>query len=269
MSVDAARFSVEQQEYLKGLMAGGVEARRAAFGLRLVRDGGTAADPNDLQRAAQDRTVGGGGKLVAEEAAKRSKPPLGRFDEVKALAKAGQFPKGTDVFLTFGLFYVAPAQNAFMCRLRIPGGITAAQFRGVAAIADDLGGGYADITTRANLQLREIEADGPPEVLMRLSEIGLTSRGSGADNIRNITGSPTAGDRPAGTDRYAAARKSAAPLHPAPSGTVWPAAQVQHRLRWRRPRCGSARRQRHRLHRGHRGRRFRGAGRGLLTNATH
>ncbi|WP_428533718.1 NirA family protein [Rhodopila sp.] len=198
MSAEAAGFSVEQQEYLKGFMTG-VEARRAAFGLPPGPPGGGAADPNDLQRAAQDRAEAGGGKLVAEEQAKRNKPPLGRFDEVTALAGAGQFPKGTDVFLTkyFGLFYVAPAQNAFMCRLRIVGGIiTAAQLRGVAQIADDLAGGYADITTRANLQLREIGADGPPEVLMRLAEIGLTSRGSGADNIRNITGSPTAGIDP-------------------------------------------------------------------------
>lgn len=175
----------------------GVEAKRA-LGLTLA-PAGAITDPNDLQRAAQDQTVAAGGKLAAEEDAKRKKPPLTRFDEVNALAKLGQFPKGTDVFLTkfLGLFYVAPAQNAFMCRLRIPNGIlTAAQFAGVASIADDLAGGYADITTRANLQLREIGPDGPPEVLMRLSEIGLTARGSGADNIRNITGSPTAGIDP-------------------------------------------------------------------------
>jgi ferredoxin-nitrite reductase len=180
-------FSTEQQEYLKGLMAG-LEARRGAAN-------GTA-DPSDIHRVAQDRIEAAGGKLVAEEGAKRRKHPLDRLDEISALAAEGKFPKGLDVFLTkfHGLFYVAPAQNAFMCRLRIPGGIlNAHQFRGVAAIADDLAGGYADITTRANLQLREIAAANPPEVLFRLSEIGLTSRGSGADNVRNITGSPTAG----------------------------------------------------------------------------
>ncbi len=190
-------FSTEQQEYLKGFMAG-VEARRSALGLPLA-PAGPAADPNDLQREAQDRTEAAGGKLVPEEAAKRRKHPLDRLDEISALAAEGKFPKGLDVFLTkfHGLFYVAPAQNAFMCRLRIPGGIlTAHQFRGVAAIADDLAGGYADITTRANLQLREIPAANPPEVLFRLSEIGLTSRGSGADNVRNVTGSPTAGIDP-------------------------------------------------------------------------
>jgi ferredoxin-nitrite reductase len=183
-------FSTEQQEYLKGLMAG-LEVRRGARA--------PAADTGDLHREAQDRTEAAGGKLVPEEAAKRRKHPLDRLDEISTLAAEGKFPKGLDVFLTkfHGLFYVAPAQNAFMCRLRIPGGIlTAHQFRGVAAIADDLAGGYADITTRANLQLREIPAANPPEVLFRLSEIGLTSRGSGADNIRNVTGSPTAGIDP-------------------------------------------------------------------------
>jgi ferredoxin-nitrite reductase len=199
MSSAGLPFSTQQQEYLKGLMAG-IEARRAVFGLPIgPGTAAAAADPTDLQRAAQDRATAAGGKLVPEEEAKRKKHPLNRFDEVSALARAGQFPKGTDVFLGkfFGMFYVAPAQNAFMCRLRIPNGIlTAAQFRGVADIADDFGGGYADITTRANLQIREIGAGAPPEVLMRLTEIGLTSRGSGADNVRNITGSPTAGIDP-------------------------------------------------------------------------
>ena len=187
-------FSTEQQEYLKGFMAG-VEAKPGP----LVGSGGAEPDPADLQRAAQDRTVAGGGKLVAEEEAKRRKNPLDRFGEISALAAEGKFPKGTDVFLTKynGLFYVAPAQNSFMCRLRMPGGIlNTLQFRGVAAIAEELGGGYADVTTRANLQIREIAAAAAPEVLTRLADLGLTSRGSGADNVRNVTGSPTAGIDP-------------------------------------------------------------------------
>ena len=50
------------------------------------------------------------------------------WDEMRANAAAGRFPKGTDVFLHkfHGLFYVAPAQDAFMCRLRMPGGILSA-----------------------------------------------------------------------------------------------------------------------------------------------
>jgi ferredoxin-nitrite reductase len=81
-----------------------------------------------------------------------------------------------------------------MCRLRIAGGqMSASQLRAVARLAGDYAGGYAHVTTRANLQIRDIAAQNPPHILTGLSEAGLTSRGAGADNIRNITGSPTAG----------------------------------------------------------------------------
>ncbi|WP_158743169.1 NirA family protein [Acidisphaera sp. L21] len=187
-------FSTEQQEYLKGFMAG-VEAKNGP----LTGGSGASPDPTDLQRAAQDRTLASGGKLVPEEDAKRKKNPLDRFGEISALAGENKFPKGTDVFLTkyHGLFFVAPAQNSFMCRLRMPGGIlNTLQFRGLADMAEEMGGGYTDVTTRANLQIREIAANFAPEILTRLADLGLTSRGSGADNVRNVTGSPTAGIDP-------------------------------------------------------------------------
>jgi ferredoxin-nitrite reductase len=193
-----ASFSAEQQEYLKGFMSG-VEARRAALGLPLAPEAAAPADLSDLQRAAQDRVLAEGGKLVAQEEAKRKKHPLDRWDEITAMAGAGKFAKGMDDFLIrfHGLFYVGPTQDAYMCRLRIPGGILdSRQLRGVAAIADELSGGFADVTTRANLQLRQIPARHAPEVVLRLVELGLTSQGSGADNVRNVTGSPTAGIDP-------------------------------------------------------------------------
>ncbi len=187
-------FTADQQEYLKGFMSG-VEARRGS----LAPASEAATDPTDLQRQAQDRTIAGGGKLTPEEDSKRRRNPLDRTDEIEKLSAEGKFPKGTDVFLTkyHGLFYVAPAQDSFMCRMRMPGGIlSAAQFRGVADMADDLAGGFVDITTRANLQIREIPARNATEVLNRLADLGLTSKGAGADNVRNVTGSPTAGIDP-------------------------------------------------------------------------
>ncbi|MBV8901029.1 MAG: NirA family protein, partial [Verrucomicrobia bacterium] len=104
-------FTTDQQEYLKGFMMG-VETRRASLGLPLAPIAGApASDPSDLQRAAQDRTIASGGKLTAEEEAKRKKHPLDRFDEIAGMAAEGKFPKGTDVFLAkfHGMFYVAPA----------------------------------------------------------------------------------------------------------------------------------------------------------------
>jgi ferredoxin-nitrite reductase len=148
---------------------------------------------------AQDRIIAAGGKLVPQEEAKRKKHPLDRFGEISAMAEDDRFAKGMDDFLIrfHGLFYVGPTQDAYMCRLRIPGGIlTASQFRGVAEIADEMGGGFCDVTTRANLQIRQIPAKAAPEIVLRLVDLGLTAQGSGSDNVRNVTGSPTAGIDP-------------------------------------------------------------------------
>ncbi|MBS0549683.1 MAG: NirA family protein [Proteobacteria bacterium] len=191
-------FTDEQKRWLEGF-ASGIAARGGAAPAAPPSAPVPADGPDALQRAAQDRTVAGGGKLVAEEKAKRERHPLDRWDEVVGRADAGQYPKGIDVFLTkyHGLFYVAPAQDSLMCRLRMPNGIlTAAQMRALADAAESFGGGYADVTTRANLQIREIPARHAIDLLLAVQEAGLTSRGSGADNIRNVTGSATAGIDP-------------------------------------------------------------------------
>jgi ferredoxin-nitrite reductase len=183
-------FSAEQQEYLKGFMAG-VEARRGT-----LAPAGEGGAPPDALRAAQDATLTRGGKLTPQEEAKRERHPLDRWDELTARAERGVFPKPIEDFLGrwHGLFFVGPAQDAFMCRLRIPGGILSAhQADGIAELAEDCAGGYADVTTRANLQLREIPAAKGPELVTRLGDLGLLPRGTGADNVRNITASPTAG----------------------------------------------------------------------------
>src|SRR5262247_1584843 len=79
---------------------------------------------------------------------------------IKAQAAGNEPPKPADNFRWryFGLFYVAPAQDSYMCRLRIPNGILKHwQFAGLADLAEQYGGGYAHVTTRANIQMREIE----------------------------------------------------------------------------------------------------------------
>jgi len=191
---DGAGFTEEQKQYLDGFLRG-VAAQRG-----LPSAGAPASMPApgafDIHRAAQDRFIAAGKKLTPEEEGKRKSHPLDMWDEFRAEAAEGRFPKGIDVFRHkfFGLFYVAPAQDAFMCRLRIPNGILAAhQLTGLAELAERWAGGYADVTTRAYLQLREIKPRGIVEMLTGIQDLGLTTRGAGADNIRNLTGSPTAG----------------------------------------------------------------------------
>jgi ferredoxin-nitrite reductase len=189
----AAGFTEEQKQYLEGFL-GGVLAKRA---VQPVPAPASAPPPaGDIHRTAQDRVLAEGKKLTPEELAKREGHPLDLWDAMRENVAAARFPKGPDVFRHkfHGLFYVAPAQNAFMCRLRMPNGILSAhQLRGIAEIAERWGGGYADVTTRANLQIREIGAVHTLDVLTAIQDLGLTSRGAGADNVRNITGSPTAG----------------------------------------------------------------------------
>jgi ferredoxin-nitrite reductase len=81
-----------------------------------------------------------------------------------------------------------------MLRLRVPGGIlTSFQLRGLASIAEEYGVGRADLTTRSNIQLRGFAPRNIVRVLNGIQTLGLTSKGSGADNIRNITASPITG----------------------------------------------------------------------------
>ncbi len=202
---DQLEFSVEQKEYLAGFTSG-LEITRARGGLptfagTLVANGQSAEKvvvigPDALALEAGDETLASGKKLTPEELAKRARHPFERWDEIALHAQENRFPKGTDVLMWkyHGLFYVAPAQDSFMCRLRFYGGLmNSRQMRAMAYLSEKYGGGYADATTRANLQIREIKAADALDFLEELQENGLVSRGSGADNIRNITGSPTAG----------------------------------------------------------------------------
>ncbi|MEQ1716548.1 MAG: NirA family protein [Hyphomicrobium sp.] len=155
--------------------------------------------PDAVHLIAMARTEAAGKKLSNEEKAKRDDPPLDAYARLKTDAEAGHFPKGVDNFRWryHGLFYVAPAQDSFMCRLRIPNGILSHwQFAAVAGFADLYGGGHTHVTTRANLQIREIAAEHGPALVEGLAGVGLTPKGSGADNIRNVTGSATAGIDP-------------------------------------------------------------------------
>jgi ferredoxin-nitrite reductase len=197
-------FSADQKRYLEGFVSG-VQAARSAQGLVPI-GGGVAASgpaqhegPDAIHLKAQDATTAAGKKLADQEKWKREEHPFDAYARLKEQSAADQFPKPADNFRWryHGLFYVAPAQDSYMCRLRIPNGILKAwQFDGVADLAERLGGGYTHVTTRANLQIREIAARNAVELVEGLQDLGLTAKGSGADNIRNVTGDATAGIDP-------------------------------------------------------------------------
>jgi ferredoxin-nitrite reductase len=198
-------FGLEQKRYLEGFVAGAqiAKAARGLVGVGTASPGAAPAPepigPDAAGLKAQNKVLAAGGKLSDPEKFKREQHPFDTYERLKELASRNEYPKPADNFRWrfFGLFYVAPNQNSYMCRLRMPNGILkAAQFAGVADLAERYGGGYAHVTTRANLQVREIESKNAVNMIEAVQDLGLCSRGSGADNIRNVTGTPTAGIDP-------------------------------------------------------------------------
>ncbi len=192
-------FSQEQKQYLQGFLAG-VEQRGGKPYAGETPDGEITNDEEEAERDLADDVYGTPvDDLNKQERIKLEEDPMSIWDRMVENAKEGKFPEGDDVFRykSRGLFYVAPAQEAFMMRCRIPACmLNTRQLRGIREIGDRWGGGYADITTRGNLQVREIGASDGIKCLRKLYEIGLTSKGAGADNVRNVTASPTSGYDP-------------------------------------------------------------------------
>jgi ferredoxin-nitrite reductase len=97
----------------------------------------------------------------------------------------------------YGLFFRKHTPGYFMLRIRLPNGIaSAAQLRAVAGIASDFGRSELDITTRQQIQVRWFRIEHVPEIFSRLNAVGLDSRQTGMDNIRNVMGCPLAGITP-------------------------------------------------------------------------
>ncbi len=192
-------FTSDQKRYLEGFTSGLQIARAARGGAAQGSDAGEPSGPDAAHLRAQDRAVKAGQKLSEQEKIKREQHPFDAYGRLKEQAANNEFPKPADTFRWkyYGLFYVAPAQNSYMCRLRIPNGILKHwQLTGLADLAEDYGGGYSHVTTRANLQIRDIEPKNAVDMVEAIQDLGLCSRGSGADNIRNVTGTPTAGIDP-------------------------------------------------------------------------
>jgi len=174
----AAGFTPEQKEYLSGLFAGAA-VRGQKF--------------SDVEPAPAHED------LIFEERVKRELHPLDAYEQLVENSVNNKSPDKEEIFRFKwnGLFFLTPVKDAFMARLRIPGGLlTTFQLRELGRLAQELTSGYVQITTRANLQMRLIQPKDAPEILRRVQSVGLHTRGAGADNIRNLTANPTAGVDP-------------------------------------------------------------------------
>ncbi len=199
----SVEFTDEQKRYLEGFAAG-VQMLHNGRGLSGASIKATVANaeptgPDAAHVRAQDQVLASGRKLADQEKFKREEHPFDAYPRLKQQALTNAPPSPADNFRWryYGLFYVAPAQDSYMCRLRIPNGVLKHwQLAGLADLAERFAGPYCHVTTRANIQLREISPKNAVALIEGIQDLGLCSRGSGADNIRNVTGSPTAGIDP-------------------------------------------------------------------------
>jgi ferredoxin-nitrite reductase len=194
-------FTDGQKRYLEGF-ATGLQIRTVGRGFGDANSGQAGAEPSGPDAAhikAQNGVIASGKKLADQEKFKREEHPFDAYPRLAQQARDNAPPSAADNFRWryYGLFYVAPAQDSYMCRLRIPNGILKHwQFSGLADLAERLCGPYCHVTTRANLQVREVPPKHAVALIEGIQDLGLCSRGSGADNIRNVTGTPTAGVDP-------------------------------------------------------------------------
>ncbi|OPF80624.1 nitrite reductase [Streptomyces antioxidans] len=92
-----------------------------------------------------------------------------------------------------GALRLHPADDGALARIRVPGGVlTARQAQALGRMAEELGDGRLDITSRGNAQLRGLTAGCGAELASRLRTAGLLPSDR-HDRVRNIVASPLSG----------------------------------------------------------------------------
>jgi precorrin-3B synthase len=98
----------------------------------------------------------------------------------------------------YGVFWRKHDVDRYMLRVRITAcEMTADQGRALAFIAYESGHEIVDVTTRGNIQIQGLPIKKIPGILAALERVGLTSKQTGFDNIRNVTSHPLSGLDPA------------------------------------------------------------------------
>jgi NAD(P)H-nitrite reductase large subunit len=77
--------------------------------------------------------------------------------------------------------------GVFMLRIRVPGGkASAAQLRRVADLAERYGAPSVHLTTRGGLEIHHVKIEDVTAVWAALAEVGLTTKGTCGDTVRNV-----------------------------------------------------------------------------------
>src|SRR5580658_10297755 len=124
--VNGEPLTGEQQKYLEGFFAG-----LAAHGVKF----------SDIEPAPAAEKKVSLDDLIFEERVKHELHPLDAYDQIIENALTNKVPDKEEVFRFKwnGLFFLTPNKEAFMSRLRIPGGLVKTfQLRELANISGEL-----------------------------------------------------------------------------------------------------------------------------------
>ncbi len=126
-----------------------------------------------------------------EEQIKRRLHPLDSYPQLWECAAANRPPDADDQFRFqwFGLFYQAPAQDAFTLRLRLPGGrLKPFQLAGLANITQQHASGEVVLNSQGGLDLPGVPVTSATEILREIESIGLRAQQTGGDCVQSIRG---------------------------------------------------------------------------------
>lgn len=145
----------------------------------------------------QENPQPGPPKLVAEEFMKQAKDGLDVWPDIERYSSEGFAAIDKEDmarFRWYGIYQQRPKEGHFMMRMKNPGGaVTAEQFEEISKIAKEFGGGFADVTTRQDIQYHWLTIETIPVVIKRLRTVGITTTGACGDTARNVTCCPVAG----------------------------------------------------------------------------
>jgi len=133
----------------------------------------------------------------AEKVKQRYGDPFAVLQAVERAATQGyESLSEDDLFMCrwIGLYTHRHEQGYFMLRTKQPNGfVTPEQLETIADIAEQQNKGYADITTRQDVQLHWVHYTQAAEIIRRLNAAGVTTLGACGDIARNVVGCPVAG----------------------------------------------------------------------------
>jgi len=123
---------------------------------------------------------------------------------VEGVDAIGEVPGEAERLKWVGLYPQRQGGDAFMMRIKVPGGqLNAEQAGTIGEIAEELaqgpepnpvfGQGFLDLTTRQDIQLHWLRIEDVPEIWRRLEDVGITTTQACGDSARNVLCCPVSG----------------------------------------------------------------------------